>query len=139
MFSLYHDIGMVVVPPEILLKTDELTCDDWQAIKQHPTVGFRIAQNTYEISAIADYILTHHERWDGQGYPKGISGKEIPLMSRILAVADAFDSMTRKLVYREALPFRRAVEEIKENSGTQFDPEVVKAFMEVLPLVENIV
>ncbi len=132
LFSVYHDIGMVVVEKSILNKTTALNRDDWEEIKRHPVAGYRIAQNTHELSSVADYILAHHERWDGTGYPQGLSRTEIPLLARILAVPDAFDSMISDRVYRGAMSPEEAVQEIIANKGAQFDPEMVDLFVSVL-------
>jgi len=101
-------------------------------MKKHPEIGFRIVQNIPELSSVAEYILFHHERWDDKGYPRGVKGKEIPLLSRILAVVDAIDAMTNDRIYRKAISKEEAITEIKRNAGSQFDPEVVKAFIEVI-------
>ncbi|KDR95510.1 PAS domain S-box-containing protein/diguanylate cyclase (GGDEF) domain-containing protein [Peptoclostridium litorale DSM 5388] len=124
-----HDIGKVAIDENILNKPGPLTNREWGEIKKHPEVGFRIAQNISEISPVAEYILCHHERWDGRGYPRGLKGEEIPLLSRILSVVDAFDAMTNDRAYREKMETKEALAEIKRNSGTQFDPEIVEKFM----------
>ncbi len=101
-------------------------------MKKHPEIGCRIAQSVYELAPIADYILTHHERWDGTGYPQGLKGEEIPLLSRLLAVADAYDAMTQPRPYRAALSHEEAVAEILRCKGTQFDPIIVDALLQVI-------
>ncbi|WP_340674363.1 HD-GYP domain-containing protein [Moorella sulfitireducens] len=95
-------------------------------------IGWRIAQNTPELANIAEYILCHHERWDGRGYPRGLKGEEIPLACRILAVADAYDAMTSDRPYRGAVGRREAIAEIKRNAGKQFDPAVTDIFLKLL-------
>lgn len=132
LFSTLHDIGKIGVPDQILNKPGKLTEDEWIQMKRHSEIGYRIAKSSTELMPIADFILAHHERWDGSGYPRGIQGNDIPLASRILAVADAFDAMTQDRVYRKALDERIAVEEIRKNSGSQFDPQVVGAFLRLL-------
>ena len=132
LFSTLHDIGKIGVPDGILNKPGKLTDEEWMQMRRHSEIGYRIAMSSPDLMQIADYILTHHERWDGSGYPRGIAGNEIPLPSRILAVADAFDAMTQDRVYRKAMYHEQAVEEIKRNSGTQFDPDVVGAFLRYL-------
>jgi len=131
LLSMLHDIGKVGISMEILKKPGPLTDEEWKEMKRHPEIGYRIAQNTPELSMVSEYILSHHERWDGSGYPRGLKGTEIPLLCRILAVADAFDAMTSNLAYREAMDSLDAMEEIKRCSGTQFDPEIAKLFLEL--------
>ncbi len=131
LLAVLHDIGKVGISMEILNKDGPLTEEEWVEMKRHPEIGCRIAQNTLELVNVADYILSHHERWDGRGYPRGLRGKEIPLLARILAVADAYDAMTTDRVYRKALSREKAWRELKKNAGSQFDPEVVKVFLEL--------
>ncbi len=128
--STLHDIGKISIDRNILDKTDQLSEDDWREIKKHPEVGYRIANSTSELRHIADYILCHHERWDGKGYPQGLAGKEIPLVSRVISIVDAYDAMTQDRAYRKALPKEEAIAEITKNAGTQFDPEIAKVFIE---------
>ncbi|MEW6064291.1 MAG: HD domain-containing phosphohydrolase [Bacillota bacterium] len=130
LLAVLHDIGKVAIKESILLKPGPLTEKEWEEMKKHPEIGCRIAQNTPELAFIAEYILCHHERWDGRGYPSGLKGEEIPLLSRILAVADAFDAMTNDRPYRKAMSREEALAELERNAGTQFDPEVVSAFIE---------
>jgi len=100
-------------------------------MKKHTEVGFRIAQATSELVPIAKYILCHHERWDGKGYPQGLIGEKIPLLSRILAVVDSFDAMTNDRSYRVAMT-KEAIEEIRRGSGTQFDPDITQLFLNLI-------
>lgn len=132
LLSILHDIGKVGVPQNILKKPGPLTPEEWKEMKKHSEIGYRIAQTTPELAAVAEYILSHHERWDGNGYPSGIKGKRIPLLCRILAVADAYDAMTNDRIYRKAICSEEAQKELVENSGTQFDPEIVKLLIEIL-------
>lgn len=127
--SLMHDIGKIAVPEYILAKPELLNYEEWVEMKKHTEIGYRIAKKTPEFSYIADEILSHHERWDGKGYPQGLKGTEIPLESRILAVVDAFDAMTSDRVYRKAMSIDEAIEELMENAGTQFDPFIVDVFV----------
>ena len=101
-------------------------------MKTHPEIGYRIAMASPDFAPIAELILTHHERWDGTGYPNRIAGERIPLLSRILAVADAYDAMTEDRVYRKALPREVAMNEIRKNAGTQFDPYIAEVFLEII-------
>lgn len=123
-----HDIGKIAIPEEILKKTTELSKEEWEAIKRHPEIGFRIAESSQEFSQVADYILTHHERWDGKGYPQGLKGEDIPLLARIIAVVEAYEVMTSGRPYREKLLPREALTELEKNAGSQFDPEIVNLF-----------
>ncbi|MHB9942213.1 diguanylate cyclase [Clostridium sporogenes] len=128
--GLLHDIGKIAIEENILNKREELTEDEWQEIKRHPEIGYRILNTVNDMLEIAEYVLYHHERWDGKGYPKGLKGEEIPLQSRIITIADAYDAMTSQRSYRNALQEEIAIEELKINSGTQFDPELVRIFIE---------
>jgi len=132
LLSTLHDIGKISVDKEILVKRGPLTDAEWQEIKRHPEVGFRIAQASPELQHIAEYILSHHERWDGTGYPRGLSGKDIPLLARVLAVVDSFDAMTQTRAYREAMPVGAALMEIRKNAGRQFDPEIARVFLSLM-------
>ncbi|NSW92554.1 MAG: PAS domain S-box protein [Firmicutes bacterium] len=137
LLAVLHDIGKVGIREEILKKPGSLTELEWEEMKKHPEIGCRIAQNTPELGPIAEYILCHHERWDGQGYPQGLRGEEIPLLCRILAVADAYDAMTSDRPYRKALSREEAIEEIKRNAGTQFDPQIVEMFLESIKSINK--
>ncbi len=130
LFAILHDIGKVGIDDRILNKPGKLDEDEWIVMRKHPEIGYRIAMSTPGLESIADYILSHHERWDGKGYPRGQQEKEIPLLSRILAVVDAYDAMTEDRVYRKAMSKEEAVNEIKDKAGTQFDPYVAKLFLE---------
>jgi len=132
LFATLHDIGKVGISDKILNKPGKLTDDEWTEMKKHSEIGYRIAMASPELVPVADFILSHHERWDGRGYPQGLEGKKIPLPSRILAVADSFDAMTENRVYRKAMPKEEALEEIRRNSGTQFDPQVASAFLQLM-------
>ncbi len=132
LLGMLHDIGKIGIDDKILNKPGKLTEEEWAIMKRHPEIGYRIARASHKLARIADYILTHHERWDGAGYPKGLKGEDIPLLSRILAVADAYDAMTEDRVYRKAMSKEQAVEEIRRNAGTQFDPLIANIFIETI-------
>ena len=127
-----HDIGKMSIDKHILNKKSKLTESEWFEIKKHPEAGYRIAMSSPELMQIADLILSHHERWDGNGYPQGLKGEAIPLLSRIVAVVDAFDAITSDRPYSKARTKEAAIEEIIKNSGTQFDPAVVEAFLRIV-------
>lgn len=125
-----HDIGKISVDQNILTKRGKLTNKEWAEIKKHPEVGYRIAQTVPELRTISEYIMCHHERWDGTGYPQGLAGEDIPLLSRILAIVDSYDAMTQDRAYRKAMTKDAAILEIVNNAGTQFDPEIARIFVE---------
>lgn len=129
-----HDIGKISIDQRILDKPGKLTEEEWVEIRKHPDVGYRIALTVPELSRIAEYILCHHERWDGNGYPQGLRGEEIPVISRILSIVDSYDAMTQDRSYRKAMSKEAAIIEIRQNAGTQFDPELSEIFInKVLP------
>ena len=127
-----HDIGKVGIPERILKKPGKLSEEEWVEMKKHPEIGYRIAMSSPNLAPIAVYILHHHERWDGNGYPQNLKGEEIPLISRIVGVVDAYDAMTEDRIYRKALTHDEAVEELKRCSATQFDPQVVEVFIQII-------
>jgi diguanylate cyclase (GGDEF)-like protein len=124
-----HDIGKITVPAEILLKQGPLTWKEWEKVKKHCEVGFRLAHTVAELKPISDAILSHHERYNGLGYPQGLKEESIPLLARILAVIDSFDVMTHEQVYKQAVPVETACDELKRVAGTQLDPELVHLFV----------
>jgi diguanylate cyclase (GGDEF)-like protein/putative nucleotidyltransferase with HDIG domain len=126
--GLLHDIGKIIIPISIISKEGELTTEEYEIIKGHSEIGFRILNSTHDMGNISYIVLSHHERWDGFGYPRGIKKDEIPLQSRIIAIADAFDAMTSERTYRKVFTNDQALDEIIRCSGTQFDPELVKIF-----------
>ncbi|HEY8395532.1 MAG TPA: HD-GYP domain-containing protein, partial [Bacilli bacterium] len=127
-----HDIGKVGIDEKILSKPGKLTKDEWKEMKKHPEIGYRIAMASPDLVSVADYILSHHERWDGKGYPRGLKGKEIPLLARIISITDAYDAMRSDRPYRKALTKEEALQEIKNNAGTQFDPEFAEFFVNMM-------
>lgn len=130
--SILHDVGKIIVPERILDKPGKLTDEEWEVMKQHPDHGYEICRSTPELSGVAKLVLSHHERYDGKGYPQGLSGDDIPLLSRIIALADSYDAMTNNRVYRNALSWEEAKQELIKNRGTQFDPTLCDVFLEVL-------
>lgn len=131
LLAMLHDIGKVGIDDQILNKPGPLNEEEWAHMKKHPEIGYRIAMSSAELEPIADYILYHHERWDGTGYPRGLKGEAIPLLSRIMAVADAFDAMTEDRTYRPGMTKEAAIAEIKKNAGSQFDPNIAQIFIEM--------
>ncbi len=132
LLSKLHDIGKIGIDNRILNKPGKLCKEEWEDMKQHPEIGYRIAMATPRLEHIAKYILHHHERWDGRGYPQGLAGEEIPLVARVLALADAYDAMTENRIYRKALSKEAALQEITANAGTQFDPTIAELFVRTI-------
>jgi len=129
--ALLHDIGKIGVPDAILLKLGPLSQDDWTVMRRHPQIGFNILRSVDFLSGPAEMVLSHQERFDGTGYPRGLSGGEIPLSARIFALADTYDSMTTNRPYRSAVSPQIARAEIERNVGTQFDPACAAAFLSI--------
>ncbi|MBI4753620.1 HD domain-containing protein [Candidatus Desantisbacteria bacterium] len=136
--GLLHDIGKIGISRQILNKPDRLLSEEFQQIKKHPKIGATIIESIAFSREITDAVYSHHERYDGKGYPEGISNKEISLFARILHVADAYEAMTSNRSYRKAMEKNEANAQLLINSGTQFDPEIVKKFLEIVENVENI-
>ena len=132
LFAMLHDIGKVGIDHNILKKPGALTPEEWAEMKRHCEMGYRITQNAPDLTVVSEYILYHHERWDGKGYPRGLRHVEIPLLCRILAVADAYDAMVNNRIYRKALSEDEAIQELKQNAGTQFDPHIVDIFISIM-------
>ena len=135
-----HDIGKIGIPDRILLKPGKLNDEEWQIMKQHSTFGGKILENSK-----AGYLklgqviaLTHHEKWDGSGYPNGLKGNKIPKIGQIVAVADVFDALTSKRPYKEPYSIEKSLDIIQEGSGNHFNPEVVKAFIAIKQEILNI-
>ena len=132
LLCLLHDIGKIGIPLEILNKPGKLSNEEWKTLRSHTEKGYAIANSNHELKEIADEILHHHERWDGTGYPDGLSRESIPLLSRVIAVVDAYDAMTNDRAYSRALPYEKALEELKRCAGTQFDPFIVSEFIQMV-------
>lgn len=130
---LLHDVGKINIPDKILLKPGKLTDEEFTIIKSHPVVGAEILKDVEGIEYCIDVIKYHHERWDGKGYPEQLSGDNIPLLARITAIADAFDAMTSTRSYRSALTHEEAYRRIIEGKGSQFDPDLIEAFVSIYP------
>ena len=135
--GLVHDIGKIGLPAGLLEKPGPLTLEERRQMEQHSEIGERILRNVDDYSEIADVVRSHHERIDGMGYPDGIHGDEIPLLARIIGVADAYDAMTSDRPYREALPSRVARMRLAQAVGTQFDTAVVAAFEAILATADE--
>lgn len=131
--GLLHDIGMIGVSEDILNKTDKLTQDEFEAIKKHVNHGVKILEDIKQLKEVVEIIKYHHEKFDGTGYPEGLKGEEIPFNSRIISIADAYDSMVSQRSYRQGLSHEEAMKRLEEQSGLQFDPKVVEAFKAMIP------
>ena len=129
MAGLLHDVGKIGVPEAVLQKTGKLTPEEFEQIKKHPEIGAKILRDIKQVEDIIPGVLHHHERYDGKGYPGGLAGESIPLMGRIICLADCFDAMTSSRTYRKGLPLEVALTEISRCSGTQFDPVLSDAFL----------
>ncbi len=125
-----HDVGKAFIDPDILNKPGKLAKEEMETIKKHPEIGYWLLKGDKRYRKLAKYIRHHHERWDGLGYPGGLKSEEIPLFSRIISVADAYDAMTTKRVYQKTKSREEAFRELIEHSGTQFDTKIVKVFVE---------
>jgi len=137
LLAAFHDVGKISIPHEILSKPDKLTPKEWETVKKHSEIGYRIALVTPELVGVADYILHHHEWWDGTGYPEGLQGEQIPLQSRVLSIAEAYDIKRSARPYKSAMPKKQALQEIKEAAGKQFDPQLVKVFLKLISAKKN--
>ena len=128
--GLLHDIGKIGVAEAVLCKNGKLTDEEWATIQAHPRIGASILSEIRQMSEIVPGVLGHHERIDGKGYPGGLTGEEIPLVAKIISIADSFDAMTSKRIYRDAMSIQRALKEIEKGIGTQFDEEAARAFLD---------
>lgn len=132
LLALLHDIGKIAIPHSILEKEGTLTEDEWKIMKTHSEIGYRIAGASQDLASIAEGILYHHEHWDGSGYPQGLRGEEIPLLARIISIIDAYDSMTHERPFAKSISKEEALAELRKESGKQFDPIIVEAFIQML-------
>lgn len=130
--GLFHDVGKIGIPDTILLKNGKLTDEEYNEIKKHPQIGANILGESELFKNIIPFVKYHHERYDGRGYPEGLAGDNIPYVARIAAVADSFDAMSSRRVYRDSLPKEIVREEIVKNLGTQFDPEIGSTFLDII-------
>lgn len=130
--GLFHDIGKIGVPDSILLKESKLTDDEYSEIKNHPSIGAHILSTATIFKDMIPIVKHHHERYDGNGYPGRLKGEEIPYLARIAAIADSFDAMTSRRTYRDSLPIETVIAEFERCKGTQFDPELTDAFLDIL-------
>jgi HD-GYP domain-containing protein (c-di-GMP phosphodiesterase class II) len=135
---LLHDVGKIGVPDRILRKPGSLTAKELDYMRQHPLIGsMMISQHLPDNTEVKDAVASHHERWDGAGYPSKLRGEDIPLLARVLAVADAYSAMTTDRPYREAIEAREAMQKLADDSGKQFDPDIVRAFLTCLTSAET--
>ena len=136
--GLLHDVGKIAINDAILNKPDRLTDEEFAEIQRHPEEGWKILHGLKQLNYVLPGVLHHHERQDGNGYPDGLAGREIPLDGRVLAVADAYDAMTSNRAYRTGMPHEKAVAILREGAGTQWDAEIIDAFLEILPEITTI-
>jgi len=135
--TLLHDIGKMGVQDTVLLKAGKLTDAEWVQMRQHPTIAYELLKPIAFLEKSLDIPYCHHERWDGTGYPRGLKGEEIPLPARIFTICDVYDAMTSDRPYRQAMPIAEVLAYIQLHSGSIFDPNVVKAFLEMMKRGEN--
>jgi HD-GYP domain-containing protein (c-di-GMP phosphodiesterase class II) len=127
--AILHDIGKIIVPSRVLRKTGPLDEEEWKLMRQHPDAGAKMLEGVDHLKAAIPYVLNHHEWWNGSGYPKGLSGDKIPREGRLLAIVDAFDAMTTNRPYHISMMAKEAIEELNQNKGTYFDPDMVDVFI----------
>lgn len=138
--SLLHDVGKIGIPDSILQKPGKLTPEEWKIMKTHTTIGSELlsGSNSKFLKLGEEIALSHHEKWDGSGYPKGLKKEKIPLAGRICGLCDVLDALTSIRPYKKAWPIDNAMEEIKKGSGTHFDPHIVDCFFKILPQIYSI-
>ncbi len=127
-----HDVGKIAISNDILMKKGKLTKKEWEMMKKHTEVGYDICNSSPQLTIIADAVLSHHEWWDGSGYPQGLKGEEIPLTARIISIVDAYEVMTHDRAYKKAISESEAINELKRCSGTQFDPNLIEIFINII-------
>jgi putative nucleotidyltransferase with HDIG domain len=127
-----HDIGKIIVPDSILNKPGVLTSDEWNLMKQHTSAGAKILRNISHLQMVIPYVLYHHERWNGSGYPYGMKGREIPIEGRVLAIVDVYDALTTTRPYHPARPHHEVVHFLQNRAGTHFDPDLTGVFIHAL-------
>lgn len=135
--SMLHDIGKYAVPDAILLKPGPLTDEEWVEMRRHPDYGRDFVKNIPFLASAVDVVYAHHERYDGGGYPQGLAGEDIPMTARIFSVVDAYDAIVSERCYKAARPPEEAVAELRRCAGTQFDPQVVEAFIDLIPEIKR--
>ena len=135
--GLLHDIGKIAMPKSILCKNGKLTDEEFVVMKSHPVLGEKIVVNIKKLQIISEWVKAHHEKWNGTGYPDGLKGEEIPIASRIIAIADTYDAMTSTRPYRTALSHETAISEISRCSGTQFDPKLANLFVSISNIIDE--
>jgi len=134
LLALLHDIGKIGIPESILFKKYPLSPSEWQKMKEHSEIGYRMARNFADFAPIAKEILYHHEKWDGSGYPEGLKGEQIPLLSRIISIVDAYDVMQYQRPYKKALSKNESLKELERCAGSQFDPILIKLFIRMVSI-----
>ncbi|MBR6163654.1 HD domain-containing protein [bacterium] len=135
--GLLHDIGKIGIPQSVLCKNGKLTDEEFAIMKSHPEKGEKIIMNIEKLKIVSNWLKSHHERWDGRGYPQGLAGEDIPLSARIIAIADTYDAMTSTRPYRTALSHEVAIAEIQKCAGSQFDPKLAEKFIAIQDEINN--